>query len=532
MATHARLAPRPAGAARARTWWGKAWVRAVEEAAYAEDDLRRGRRLARGGRVGGITVEPGRFLAAVEEGDDVLTVSGGLPELEPPLVAALAEVVAGGVGTGRGAAGRRPAAHAGRARRAGRRRAAALRRRAGHPVHLRAVGRPVPPRARRPPAAHLADRGRPVRPDRAARGRPRRPAGAGPRALGRTRPVRRGRDRPRRRGRRGAPGRPAAGAARRPRRRAGPPVVSDPRAALDEARPPERPAAGGAHRRVRRGRGRLARHQRRRRARPRGPHHRLRAVAGRRAGPAGPRPAGRGRRRAGPARRRDLRGVRAVRSADRRRPARGTARRPGSASTAPRRRCLTPRSWQGVDSVSAFRPARATGGARLLLHHRSEEIPMRRALAATALALAATVAAPAAFGASGSLNDPDDDSPRRRAEAVVRQQGRQGGHEDDLRRLPAAGRELLREVGDRASTTSCSAASTAPRSGTSTGPGSLGGDLLRRPGAARRGHLRQHRDHPRSCMPQAPGKVKFQGIVTAGCSTHDQTRTSDRVRKG
>ncbi len=95
MATHARLAPRPAGAARARTWWGKAWVRAVEEASYAEEDLRRGRRLARGGRVGGITVEPGRFLAAVEEGDDVLTVSGGLPELEPPLVAALAEVVAG-----------------------------------------------------------------------------------------------------------------------------------------------------------------------------------------------------------------------------------------------------------------------------------------------------------------------------------------------------------------------------------------------------------------------------------------------------
>lgn len=94
MATHARLAPRSAGAGRARTWWGKAWVRAVEEAAYAEDDLKRGRRLARGGRVGAITVEPGRFLAAVEEGDDMFTVSGGLPELEPSLVAALAEVVA------------------------------------------------------------------------------------------------------------------------------------------------------------------------------------------------------------------------------------------------------------------------------------------------------------------------------------------------------------------------------------------------------------------------------------------------------
>ncbi len=94
MATHARLAPRPAGAARARTWWGKAWVRAVEEAAYAEEDLRAGRRLARGGRVGAISVEPGRFVAAVEEGDDVLTVSGGLPELDPPSAAALVEVVA------------------------------------------------------------------------------------------------------------------------------------------------------------------------------------------------------------------------------------------------------------------------------------------------------------------------------------------------------------------------------------------------------------------------------------------------------
>ncbi|WP_432477819.1 hypothetical protein [Nocardioides sp. GXQ0305] len=94
MATHARLAPRPAGAARARTWWGKAWVRAVEEAAYAEEDLVRGRRLARAGRVGGITVEPGRFVAAVEEGDDVLTVSGGLPELDPAGSAALTEVVA------------------------------------------------------------------------------------------------------------------------------------------------------------------------------------------------------------------------------------------------------------------------------------------------------------------------------------------------------------------------------------------------------------------------------------------------------
>ena len=94
MATHSRLAPRAAGGARTRTWWGKAWVRAVEEAAYAEDDLKRGRRLARAGRVGGITVDPGRFVAAVEEDDDVLTVSGGLPELDAAAAAALTEVVA------------------------------------------------------------------------------------------------------------------------------------------------------------------------------------------------------------------------------------------------------------------------------------------------------------------------------------------------------------------------------------------------------------------------------------------------------
>lgn len=97
-ATHARLAPRRPGAARARAWWGKAWVRAVEEAAYAEEDLKRGRRLARDGRVGGITVAPGRFLAAVEEGDEVRTVSGWLPVLDPPAVAALVEVVAAEAG--------------------------------------------------------------------------------------------------------------------------------------------------------------------------------------------------------------------------------------------------------------------------------------------------------------------------------------------------------------------------------------------------------------------------------------------------
>jgi uncharacterized Zn finger protein len=97
MTTHARLAPRR-GSARAGTWWGKAWVRAVEESAYGEEELRRGRRLARAGRVGAITVSPGRFLAAVEEGDDVQTVSGSVPVLDDAGLAALTETVAAEAG--------------------------------------------------------------------------------------------------------------------------------------------------------------------------------------------------------------------------------------------------------------------------------------------------------------------------------------------------------------------------------------------------------------------------------------------------
>ena len=96
MATHPRIAPRRG--ARATTWWGKAWVRAVEEAAYGERDLVRGRTLARSGLVGGITVEPGRFLAAVEEGDDAFTVSGAVPMLGPHELDAFAETVAAEAG--------------------------------------------------------------------------------------------------------------------------------------------------------------------------------------------------------------------------------------------------------------------------------------------------------------------------------------------------------------------------------------------------------------------------------------------------
>ena len=90
---HPRVRPRR-GAARATTWWGKAWVRAVEEAAYAEGDLRRARTLARGGRVGGISITSGRMVAAVHDEHGLFTVDCRLPVLDAEGRATLVEVVA------------------------------------------------------------------------------------------------------------------------------------------------------------------------------------------------------------------------------------------------------------------------------------------------------------------------------------------------------------------------------------------------------------------------------------------------------
>ncbi|QZY29227.1 SWIM zinc finger family protein [Nocardioides coralli] len=92
MATHPRIPPRRG--ARATSWWGKAWVRAVEEAAYDEPELKAARTLSRSGRIGAVTVDPGRFVASVEEGDDVLTVTGEVPVLDSDQQAAFVEAVA------------------------------------------------------------------------------------------------------------------------------------------------------------------------------------------------------------------------------------------------------------------------------------------------------------------------------------------------------------------------------------------------------------------------------------------------------
>ena len=90
---HPRVAPRR-GRARAATWWGKAWVRAVEESAYAERDLVLARAMSRSGRIGQITVDEGSLLASVEDDRGLWTVAGTVPVLDAPGAAALVETVA------------------------------------------------------------------------------------------------------------------------------------------------------------------------------------------------------------------------------------------------------------------------------------------------------------------------------------------------------------------------------------------------------------------------------------------------------
>ena len=99
--TGAVLHPRfPArrGAPRATTWWGKAWVRAIEESAYADADLVGARRLARSGHVGGIATEAGRYVASVEDSRGLWTVAGSVPALDEAGLAALVETVAAEAG--------------------------------------------------------------------------------------------------------------------------------------------------------------------------------------------------------------------------------------------------------------------------------------------------------------------------------------------------------------------------------------------------------------------------------------------------
>ncbi len=89
--TYARRTQPPRGV---RTWWGKAWQRAAEEAAYSDAELRPGRAHARRGDVGGITVDTGSLVAAVRDGDDAWTVEVAVPVLDEDGRRAFVEAVA------------------------------------------------------------------------------------------------------------------------------------------------------------------------------------------------------------------------------------------------------------------------------------------------------------------------------------------------------------------------------------------------------------------------------------------------------
>ena len=57
------------GRAFARSWWGQAWLKALEDTALDGEQLRLGRRHARGGAVGAVSVRPGRITAVVQDRD-------------------------------------------------------------------------------------------------------------------------------------------------------------------------------------------------------------------------------------------------------------------------------------------------------------------------------------------------------------------------------------------------------------------------------------------------------------------------------
>ncbi|MDA3627358.1 SWIM zinc finger family protein [Saccharopolyspora sp. WRP15-2] len=53
----------------ADTWWGNAWIEAMEYTALDPEQLKKGRKYAFAGQVGAITVSPGRISAPVHDGD-------------------------------------------------------------------------------------------------------------------------------------------------------------------------------------------------------------------------------------------------------------------------------------------------------------------------------------------------------------------------------------------------------------------------------------------------------------------------------
>ncbi|MEU2547742.1 SWF or SNF family helicase [Streptomyces roseolus] len=62
-------APPVRGGAFTRTWWGRAWLKALEDTALDGRQVKEGRRHARAGAVGAVSVWPGRITAVVQDPD-------------------------------------------------------------------------------------------------------------------------------------------------------------------------------------------------------------------------------------------------------------------------------------------------------------------------------------------------------------------------------------------------------------------------------------------------------------------------------
>ncbi|WP_405889073.1 SWF or SNF family helicase [Streptomyces sp. NBC_01136] len=61
--------PATQGRGFAQTWWGRSWLKALEDAALDAEQVKTGRRLARAGAVGAVSVRPGRITAVIQDRD-------------------------------------------------------------------------------------------------------------------------------------------------------------------------------------------------------------------------------------------------------------------------------------------------------------------------------------------------------------------------------------------------------------------------------------------------------------------------------
>ncbi|WP_043626568.1 SWIM zinc finger family protein [Nonomuraea candida] len=68
----AAFPPQRAGARFATSWWGRAWIQALEDTSLDHGLLRKGRAYAKTGQLGPITVSPGRIAAVAESEYDVV----------------------------------------------------------------------------------------------------------------------------------------------------------------------------------------------------------------------------------------------------------------------------------------------------------------------------------------------------------------------------------------------------------------------------------------------------------------------------